>query len=129
MSPTRFASVLASFTIATLCLGCFAGCMPNVPSPNLNAATRYPFTVESQLVTQRVIFQAGRVDLDQTERDRVDTFLALFLRSSGGTLEIVQATKVLGVGLNQIHSKNVGLRKKCRSWYEKNILSGLSRLY
>ena len=62
--------------------------MPNLPNPQLNTATRYPFIVESQLVTQQVMFQAGQVALDQGEEDRVDSFLTKFLRGGGGILEI-----------------------------------------
>ena len=88
MSTMRFASVPAGFAIGTLCLFCFSGCMPNLPNPQLNTATRYPFIVESQLVNQQVMFQAGQVTLDQGERDRVDSFLTEFLRGGGGILEI-----------------------------------------
>jgi pilus biogenesis lipoprotein CpaD len=87
-SKMRFASVPAGFAIGTLCLFCFPGCMPNLPNPQLNTATRYPFIVESQLVTQQVMFQAGQVTLDQGESDRVDSFLTKFLRGGGGILEI-----------------------------------------
>ena len=88
LSTMRFASVPASFSIGTLCLFCFSGCMPNLPSPQLNIATRYPFIVESQLATQQVMFQAGQVTLDQGERDRVGSYLTNFLRGGGGILEI-----------------------------------------
>ena len=88
LSTMRFASVPAGFAIGTLCLFCFSGCMPNLPSPQLNITTRYPFIVESQLATQQVMFQAGQVTLDQGERDRVGSFLTNFLRGGGGILEI-----------------------------------------
>ncbi|MDE0816834.1 MAG: CpaD family pilus assembly lipoprotein [Pirellulaceae bacterium] len=84
----RFVSVLAGFVIGTLCLFLLSGCMPNLPNPQLNTATRYPFIVESELVTQQVMFHAGQVTLDQGERDRVGSFLTEFLRGGGGILEI-----------------------------------------
>jgi pilus assembly protein CpaD len=50
--------------------------------------TRYPFTVDSRLVTQAVIFQTDAVTLDEAEKIRVNAFLAHFMQSGGGVLEI-----------------------------------------
>ena len=77
-----------SFAMGSLSLVFFSGCMPNLPTPDINMTTRYPFVVESELVTQRVKFQGSKLALDKVEIVRVNSFLTSFLRDSGGVLEI-----------------------------------------
>ena len=90
------------FTIGALSLICFSGCTnyykisnnSNRPTQEIDAASRYPYVVNSQPVTQRVTFQGSEVTLDKSERDRVDEFLKNFLRRGGGILEIAVPTQL-----------------------------------
>ena len=81
---------LAKLAAAAVCLGWLAGCSPNTPDAAIDQRDRYPFTVESKLVTQAVVFESDAVSLDAAEKDRLDVFLAHFMQSGGGALEIRQ---------------------------------------
>ncbi len=89
-APERLTLGIAKFAAAALCLGWLAGCMPSSPEAAANTESRYPLTAESQLVTQPVVFEAGKAELDALEKARLEAFLRHFMQSGGGVLEIRQ---------------------------------------
>ena len=89
-APGQLALGIAKIAMAALCLGLLAGCMPNSPEAAANTESRYPLAAESQLVTQPVVFEAGQAELGKVDKSRLYVFLAYFLQSGGGALEIRQ---------------------------------------
>ena len=88
----RAVAGLGKIAAAIACLGWLAGCMPNTPSAAAGPETRYPYIVESQLVTQPVVYQADAIQLDRVETGRVAAFLNQFFKTGGGVLEIRAAS-------------------------------------
>ncbi len=91
-APRRFTPRLVKFAAAAICLAWLSGCAPNSPDMASDPMTRYPFTVDSELVTQPVVFQPQAVTLDAAEKDRLNAFLIHFFQSGGDVLEIRSTT-------------------------------------
>ena len=86
----RHAPMLVKIAATALCLGMLAGCSGNPPEAAMDPKTRYPFAVDSKLIIQPAMFQAGSVELDNAEKARLKAVLIHFIRSGGGVLEIRQ---------------------------------------
>lgn len=83
-----FAKLAASF----LCLTYLAGCLPNTLEAGLTPADLYPFKADSRLVTQPIVFAAGKTTLENDEKNSLNAFVKHYFERGGGMLEIRQTT-------------------------------------
>jgi pilus assembly protein CpaD len=86
---TKFSAQLAGIAIAALPL--LAACGGQMTGRVYEPQKVHPITVSSQVETQAITIDSGKIDLIATDRARLDAFVREFIQAGGETFEITIA--------------------------------------
>lgn len=81
-------SCIGRIAATVLCLAWLAACAPNTPEAIMDTDTKYPFLVDSRMVTQPVIFVPGQTAISKVDIKSLNVFVHHFFKSGGHKLDI-----------------------------------------